>query len=131
MRKHVVACLYDMRQTGVDISSSYIDWQFFVCHISLVSYINVDNTWILSHQNDSLTIPVNWIRFFFSFFLSGFSFTDIQRKGEGIFVSPYYHFHSLPRHLDISRVITAESSPLHIACSRTRTGNLCFLSASR
>ena len=26
-------------------------------------------------------------------------------------------------HLDISRAVTAESSPLHIAISRTRTGN--------
>ena len=38
-----------------------------------------------------------------------------------------YHFHPLHRHLDISRKITTESSPLHIASSRTRTGNLSFL----
>ena len=41
-----------------------------------------------------------------------------------------YHFHPLHRHLDISRAITAESSPLHIASSQIRTGNLWFLSAS-
>ena len=59
--------------------------------------------------------------FFFFFFLSGFSFTNIHdsrdSRGRG--------------HLDISRVITAESSPLHIAGSRTRTGILWFPSASR
>ena len=35
------------------------------------------------------------------------------------------------RHLGITRVITAENSPLHIATSRTRTENLWFPSASR
>ena len=70
----------------------------------------------------------------FFFFLSGFSFTNIHRqqgKGEGIFLTPLYHFHLLHRHLDISRAITAESSRLHIASSRTRTGNLWFPSANR
>ena len=57
--------------------------------------------------------------------------TGLQGKGEGISVTPHYHFHPLHRHLDISRAITAESSPLHIASSRTRTGNLWFPSASR
>ena len=35
---------------------------------------------------------------------------------------------SAHRHLDISQVFTAESSPLIIGTSRTRTGNLWFLS---
>ena len=39
------------------------------------------------------------------------------------FVNPHYHFHPLQRQLDISRVITAESLPLHIAYGRTQTGN--------
>ena len=39
--------------------------------------------------------------------------------GGGIYLTPLYHFHPLHRHLDISRAITAESSPLHIAGSRT------------
>ena len=73
-------------------------------------------------------------------FLSGFSiwvffhehsrFAGQQGKGEGIFLTPLYHFHPLHRHLDISRAITAESSPLHIAGSRTQTGNLWLPSAS-
>ena len=54
-----------------------------------------------------------------------------QGKEEGISLTPHYHFHPLHRHLDISRAITAESSPLHIGSSRTRTGNLWFPSASR
>ena len=49
-------------------------------------------------------------------------FTGQQGKGEGIYLTPLYHFHPLHRRLDISRVIAAGSSPLHIASSRTRTG---------
>ena len=65
------------------------------------------------------------------FFHKHSRFTGQQGKGEGIYLTPLYHFHPLHRHLDISRVITAESSPLHITGSRTRTGNLCFPRASR
>ena len=65
--------------------------------------------------------------FFFSiwvFFLNHPGITGLQGKGEGISLTPHYHFHQLHRHLDISWSITAESSPLHIGSSRTRTGNL-------
>ena len=73
---------------------------------------------------------------FFFFFIWVFShdhsrITGLQGKGEGISLTPHYHFHPLHRHLDISRAITTESSPLHIASSRTRTGNLWLPSASR
>ena len=45
-------------------------------------------------------------------------------EGGGHSLTPHYHFHPLHRHyLDISRTITAESSPLHIRNSRSRTGN--------
>ena len=46
--------------------------------------------------------------------------------GEAISLSPLYHFHPLHRYLDISQVITAESSPLHIASSQTQTGTFVF-----
>ena len=52
--------------------------------------------------------------------------TGLQGKGEGISLSPYHHFHPHHRHLDISRTITAESSPLQIASTRTRIGNFYF-----
>ena len=51
-------------------------------------------------------------------------FKGQQDKREAISITPLYHFYSLHRHLDISWVITAESSPLHLASSRTQTGNL-------
>ena len=65
------------------------------------------------------------------FFHEHSRFTGQQGKGESIYLTPLYHFHPLRRHLDINRAITAGSSPLHIAGSRTRTGNLWFPSASR
>ena len=54
--------------------------------------------------------------FFFclGFFHENSRFTGQQEKGEVISLIPLYHFHPLHRHVDISRVITAESSPLHI-----------------
>ena len=73
------------------------------------------------------------ILFFFSiwvFFHEHSRFTGQQGKGKAISLSPLYHFHPLHRHLDISQAITANSSPLHIARSRNRTGNLWFPSAS-
>ena len=64
-------------------------------------------------------------------FLHDYSrFTGQQGKGKAISFTRLYHFHPLHRHLDISRAITPESSPLCIDSSRTRTGNLWFPSAS-
>ena len=101
------------------------------------------NSYCLKFISDINLSPTNKNRFIISFILFFFFFsiwvffnehsriTGQQGKGEGILLTPLYHFHPLYRHLDISRVITAESSPLHIAGSRTRTGNLWFPSASR
>ena len=61
---------------------------------------------------------------FFScvFFHNHSRITGLQGKGEGISLTPQYHFHPLHRYLDISRAITAESSPLHRGGSN-RTGS--------
>ena len=55
------------------------------------------------------------IFFFYLGFLSR-TFTNHRtaEKGEGISLTPHYHFHPLHGHLDISRVITAKSLPLRI-----------------
>ena len=71
--------------------------------------------------------------FFYLGFLSR-TFTIHRTAGEGVgyfFNSSlrFYHFHPLHRHLDISRAITAESSPLHLSSSWTRTENLWIPSA--
>ena len=70
----------------------------------------------------------------YTFFHRGFlseSFTNQRNAGErkGNSVTPHYHFHLLHRHVDFSRMIAAESSPLHISSSRTPTKNLWFPSA--
>ena len=68
------------------------------------------------------------IYFFFDLgFLSQTS-TNHRTAGEvgGHFLTPHYHFYLLHLKLGISRAITEESLPLHIASSRTRTGNLWF-----
>ena len=54
--------------------------------------------------------------------------TGLQGKGEGISLTPHCHFHPLHGQLDISRAITAESSPLRKDSGRNRTGNLWFSS---
>ena len=109
----------------------FLPWFLYPCFsvLSPLSYCNSSNIlrtkkWIFSNF------------FFFFFFYQGFlsrTFTihGTAGKGEGIYLTPLYHFHPLHWHLGISRAITAESSPLHIAGSRTRTGNLWFPSASR
>ena len=82
------------------------------------------------------SLKYNWRNaFFFAiwvFIHKHSQITGLQGKwGGGISLTLHYHFHPLQRHLNISRANTAESSPLHIASSRTRTGNLWFPSASR
>ena len=67
--------------------------------------------------------------YFFSisvFFQKHSLFTGQQGMDEGIFLTPLYHFHPLHRHWDVSRGITAESLPLQIVSSQTRTGNRWF-----
>ena len=73
---------------------------------------------------------------FFIFFYLGFfheysQFTGHLGKGEGISLYLFYLFRLLHRHLDISLVTASKNSPLRIAGSQTRTGNLWFPSSSR
>ena len=71
------------------------------------------------------------------FFLSGpsiMNFRDSQGSKVGgrlPLLTFLYYFHTLHKHLDISRTITAESSPLHITSSRTWTDNRRFPSVIR
>ena len=86
--------------------------------------------------------PPTWLWGTFFFFIWVFFHAHSQFTGQqwsvcvcvwggGINLTPLYHFQPLHRHLDIRRAMTAESSPLHIASSQTRTGNLWFPSTSR
>ena len=71
-------------------------------------------------------LSIRHLNLFISFLYLGF----LSRKfmihmtaggGEGYFSKSSFSLHPLYRHLDISRMINAESSPLHITSSRTRT----------
>ena len=93
-------------------------------------FLNIGRDSLLNHSPPKIYVIS-------SFFLSEFSSTKIHDsqgsrwgEGEAISLNPLYHFHPLHRYLNISRAITAESSPLDIAGSRTRIWNLWFPSAS-
>ena len=63
----------------------------------------------------------------YSFFFHEHSqFTEQQKKGKGISLTPHYHFNPLHWHFDISRTITVGSLPLHIASSHAQNGNLIY-----
>ena len=82
-------------------------------------YLSLELTMkLVPTQISFLFFPI-WV-----FFNEHLRITRMQVKGEDIPLTVHYHFHPLHRHLNISRAITAESSPLHIASSRTRTRNL-------
>ena len=122
------------------------DVEFKIAHdrcLSLRSGVRKTKWWNLIKSNSvaSASLFVFIFNFFFLFIYLFFSisvffnahsqFTGLQGKGEAIYLTPLYHLHLLRRHLNIIRAIAAESSPLHIASSRTRTRNLWFPSASR
>ena len=102
--------------------------------------VNCEIEFDFSWWRNYLTFELQWLKliqqkqheqlfFFFSiwvFFHYHSRITGLQGKGEGNSLTPHYHFHPLHRHLDISRAIAAESSPLHVASRRTQTGNLWF-----
>ena len=82
--------------------------------------------------NESESFMIVFFFFFYLGFLSRtFTIHGTAGEGGGYLLTPLYHFQPLHRHLDISRATNAGNSPLHIAGSRTRTGNLWFSSASR
>ena len=99
-----------------------------------ISYLSVFSPSARKYGPEKLRTRRLFTQYLFFFYLVFFSqpllTTGLQGKGEGISLTLHYHFHSLHRYLDISREITAESSPLHIGSSRTRTGNLWFGSAN-
>ena len=73
---------------------------------------------------------LNNISFYLGFFHVQSRFTEQQKKQESISLTIFYNFHLLHIYLEISRVITSESLPLHIASTQTRTLILWFLNSS-
>ena len=112
------------------VGRTLLPWNFTTfSHSVLYESLEVKNKVKYTLQLVSVVL-LTFLFFFFVCFFFLFSFTNIhesqglQGKREGVSLTSHYHFYPLHRHLDISRVITAESSPLHIASSRARTGNL-------
>ena len=90
----------------------------------LWSELKITSSWLLfvsNRFNHSSIFSSIW-----NFFHEHWWIRKLQGKGEGIFLTPHYHFHSLHRHLGISRAITVESSPLRIAFSRIELGTFSF-----
>ena len=106
---HIITYIWILYEGLISVICIYIDF-FSVCLGLLKCHGNISHI------------------FFYQGFLS--RITGLQEKGEGIFSTPQHHFYPFHRHLDISRAITGENSPLSIASSRTQTGNLYFASAS-
>ena len=111
------------------IGRTLLPWNFTTfSHSVLYESLGVKNK--VKYTLQLVSVVLLTFLFFFVCFFFLFSFTNIresqglQGKREGVSLTSHYHFYPLHRHLDISRVITAESSPLHIASSRARTGNL-------
>ena len=73
----------------------------------------------------------NVIFFYLGFLSRTFMIHRTTGEGGGYLFNSSLPLPPLHRILDISRVIPAESSPLHIAGKRTQTGNLSFPSACR
>ena len=99
-------------------SSSY---QSFLYNLDFNTLLQLKRNFLLVTRSLLLFTRYSLVFFFYLGFLSR-TFMIYRTAGEGgaNSLSPLYHFLPLHRHLDISRAITTESSPLHIASSRTR-----------
>ena len=67
-----------------------IDLSFFYCKVTIYFFFFFFSIWVFFHEHSR--------------------FTGQQGKGEGIYLTPLYHFHQLHGHLGISRAITARKS---------------------
>ena len=87
---------------------------WFFCKFNNCWLIQIIKLHMLSERNE--TPCINAVKkFFFSIWVFFYKHSQITGLQD---------FHLLHRHLDISRAITVQSSPLHKASSWTRTGNL-------
>ena len=125
--------IFHLREGGSDNSSyetiNHLPTVEKQCNYNLLKVICMENirSTILTYLNTNSIENLCFFVFAFVFFTISVFFhehsriTGLQGKGECISLTPHYHFQPLHRHLNISRAIAAESSPLHIVSSRTRT----------
>ena len=107
--------------TDEKFSAIIFSWYVFPFHL-----VQSANTELLL-----ISFPV-WEKKIFLFFLSHDIHDSHESRARGrSFFIPLYRFYPLHRHLHISRVITEESSCLHMTSGRIRAGNFWFPSANR
>ena len=90
----------------------------FLCFIFIIIYVfDQQKTWKGTHsfafKSSIFKLQKEVFSSIWVFFHVHSRFTGQQGKGEALCLTPLYHFHPFHRHLDISRAITAESSPPH------------------
>ena len=78
------------------------------------------------HVKHNLLFLVLLFFFYLAFLSRIFMIHSQQVKGEAISLYPFYHFHPFHSHLDISWIISTESSYLRIAGTRNRRWNLWY-----
>ena len=78
------------------------------------------------HVKHNLLFLVLLFFFYLAFLSRIFMIHSQQVKGEAISLYPFYHFHPFHSHLDISWIISTESSSLRIAGIRNRRWNLWY-----
>ena len=81
----------------------------------LIKTLLFGNCPIDAHTNTQILNATIFFFFIRVFFHDHSRITGLQGNGDGISLTPHYHFYPFHRHL--------ENSPLDIGSSRTRTGN--------
>ena len=104
-----------------------LQWIMVISNIKYDFFVRI--LWFFRLKD--LLIHVVVFFFYLGFLLRTFTNHRTAGEGGGHFFNSSLPLPSASQTLSISRAITAESSPLHIASSRTQTGNLWFPSASR
>ena len=109
--------------TRIILHLRFLFWPNFLSVRSLLRSSFLDQTfppYVYFAMYDYLFL----VNYFIFFGFHSQQFRNHRTAGEGISLTPPYHFHPLHRHLDISRAITTDGSSLHIGSSWTRSGNL-------
>ena len=121
------------------INGLFLSYNFCLEIFFREAYIMIELNWI--ELNFVRNLIKEWLALLFADLINFFIYLGFlslpfsnhrtEREGGGHSLTRHYHFRPLHRLLDISQAITAESSPLHIDSSWTRTGNLWFPSLSK
>ena len=90
--------------------------------------VNNSNLYYPSHWLSTLTLKISELLLRLPFFLFVYQSSIIHKSQDSRWrerqiLTPFFHFHPIHRHLNISGTFTAKSAPLHEVSDRTRIGN--------